>query len=251
MDDFIKSVLMADSWNCIRIYDRNHKTHTKYKDLYLSSKKGIDDDALEKYRVYSNYYNKTYAFIKTLLDKDIRGITLRGKHELIDLKEGKLKIDITARDVIKHYDNLFISSGERYRVCRNNFLDKMISKKRSVYLFKDSEYKTSYEPMLNHGCVFNMMFERAKLLGLKEEDFILEAVPKILSLTSSCVEENHELRHNKNDYSYKVVIENNDLDICISKISDKGMEKLKGIIDKHNEKCDEKSSDKKLVLGGK
>ena len=126
----------------------------------------------------------------------------------------------------------------------------MISQKRGVYLFKNSSYTTSYDTMLTHGVVFNLTPDRARLLGLREEDFILEAIPKILSLTNSCVFENHILEQKKQDCFYRSIIENNDIDICVDKISDAGMEKLKGIIDKHNEKFEEKDNNKRLVLGG-
>ena len=57
MDDFKKTVFLSDSWDVITVFDRNNKTHFKYKNLYLSPSKNISNEVKEKYNTYSSYDN--------------------------------------------------------------------------------------------------------------------------------------------------------------------------------------------------
>ena len=250
MKKFEEYIFLSDKWDFIKVSDRNHKTHFRYKDFYLTPGKKVSKEDQETFDMYRNLYNHNYSVLKTLLNHGITSICLKGKYEDIQVKEGKLKIDLTSLDIEKHMEDFLKSSGENYNKDREKFLEDMISRKKTAYLFTESLYTTSYEMILSHGCSFHLMKDRAHLLGINEEEFILESIPKILSLTNSYVEENHSLQHKKNETYYSSTMGNNDIDIRVCKISDKGMERLHDIVEKHNERIENLSKNKKLVLGG-
>ena len=250
MEKLENYVFLSDNWDYIKVSDRNHKTHFRFKDFYLTPGKRISEDDKTIYELYSSKYNHNYSVLKTLLNHGITSISLKGKYEDINIKEGKLKVDLTTSDISKYIDDFLIASGTKYKEARDKFLDDMILCKKSAYLFTESLYTTSYERILNHGCSFHLMKDRAHLLGIDEEEFILESVSKILSLTDLYVEERHELYNKKDETYYSSTIDNNDVDIRICKISDSGMSKLYQIIEKHNEKIENIEKDKRLILGG-
>ena len=251
MKEFEEYIFLSDRWDVIKIYDKNNKTRIKYKNFYLTPGKRVSEEDKIVFDTYRNMYNHNYSVLLTLLNHGITNVKLKGKYEDFTIREGKVSVDLSSFDISKHIDDFMKKTGELYSSARDNFLNDAIERKKKIYLFLPDPYRSSYESFLYQGCTFYLMNERAHLLGIDEEEFMLDAVSRILNITSSYINENHELNNIGDDVFYSSLINNDDIEITISKISDLGMTKLNDIIEKHNERVDSLAQNKILILGGK